>query len=68
MHQIIFEVKESSDGSFAASALGYRIQAQGEDWEELKSTVRDSVRSYFEAEKRPAMIRLMLLKEEVIGL
>lgn len=64
--QIVFEVKESPEGGYEAAALGFDIFTQGENWEELKSMVRDAVRAYFFDEEPPAVIRLMLLKEEVM--
>lgn len=67
MHQIVFEAVESSDGGYEASALGHRIHTRGEDWEDLKAMVREAVRAHFDEESRPAMIRLYLVREEVLS-
>lgn len=67
MHQIVFEVVESGDGGYEAHALGHRIHTQGDDWEDLKSMVQDAVRTHFEAEMRPSMIRLLFVREEVLS-
>ena len=68
MKQIVFEVNESVDGGFEASALGYSIFTQGEDWEDLKAMIQDAVRCYFpEEDQRPALIRLLLTREEVLS-
>lgn len=50
MKQIVFEVVESLDGGYEATALGHNIFTQGEDWEDLKSMVQDAVRCHFELE------------------
>lgn len=67
MTHIVFEVVESADGGFEATALGHRIHTQGEDWEDLKAMVQDAVRNHFEPEDRPAMIRLLFVREEVMS-
>lgn len=66
MHQIVFEVVESIEGGYEASALGYRIHTQGETWDELKAMVQDAVRTHFLESERPAMIRLLFVREEVL--
>ena len=66
MHQVVFEVVESQDGGFEASALGHRIHTQGENWEDLKAMVQDAVRAHFPEADRPAMIRLLFVREEVL--
>jgi hypothetical protein len=67
MNQIVFEVVESADGGYEASALGYRIHTQGDNWDDLKAMVQDAVRCHFDKDKRPAMIRLLFVREEVIS-
>jgi hypothetical protein len=41
--EIIFEVTEAEEGGFCASALGYGINTQAENLEELRAQVRDAV-------------------------
>lgn len=69
MSEIIFEVREDEvDGGYTASALGYGIHTQGETIEELRTMVRDAVRSYFdESMQAPKIIRLHIVREEVIA-
>ena len=64
--EIIFLVEESPEGGYEARALGYAIFTEADSFEELKIQVRDAVRCHFEEEDRPAMIRLHLVKEEVL--
>lgn len=66
--EITFEVTEDeTDGGYFASALGYGIHTQGEDWADLKAMVRDAVLCHFEAHAIPKVIRLRLVKDEAIA-
>lgn len=65
--EIIFVVEESPEGGYEARALGYSIFTEGESFEELRKMVRDAVACHFgESESRPTLIRLHLVKDEVI--
>lgn len=59
MSEIIFEVREAEEGGLWARALGHSILTQGEDWNELRTTVKDAAACHFEKEtERPKVIRL----------
>ncbi len=64
--EIIFEVEESPGGGFEARALGHAIFTEAETLEELREMVRDAVRCHFDPETAPRLIRLHLVKDEVI--
>jgi hypothetical protein len=64
--EIIFAVSESPEGGYEARALGHSIFTQADTMEELKTMVQDAVRCHFEPPNVPAMIRLHLVKDEVI--
>ncbi len=64
--EIIFLVRESPEGGYEARALGYPIFTEAETFEELKGMVKDAVQCYFEETEKPRLIRLHLVKEEVI--
>ena len=64
--EIIFEVLESPEGGYEAQALGEGIFTQADTIEELKSMVQDAVRCHFDEAKRPRIIRLHLVRDEVI--
>ena len=67
--EIIFEVTESEEGGFCASALGHGISTQGESLEELREMVRDAVSCYFDGEaEAPKLIRLHFVRDEVLAL
>lgn len=64
--EIIFAVEESPEGGYEARALGYSIYTQADTLAELKEMVQDAVRCHFDEEGRPRVIRLHLVKDEVI--
>ena len=64
--EIIFAVDESPEGGYEARALGYSIYTQADTLAELREMVRDAVSSHFDEEDRPRVIRLHLVKDEVI--
>ena len=64
--EIIFTVEDAPEGGYTARALGYAIFTQGETLEELRRMVRDAVNCHFEKENKPKLIRLHMVKDEVI--
>ena len=64
--EIIFSVEESPEGGYEARALGYSIYTQADTLAELRAMVRDAVSCHFDEEDRPRVIRLHLVKDEVI--
>ena len=64
--EIIFEVEESPEGGFEARALGHAIFTEAGTLDKLREMVRDAVRCHFEPETAPRIIRLHLVKDEVI--
>ena len=65
--EIIFSVQESPEGGYEARALGYSIFTQGDSMDELKQNVREAVHCHFDDGQAPAVIRLHLVKDEVIS-
>lgn len=70
MREIFFEVREDEvDGGYAACALGYGIHTQGETVEELRTMIKDAVDCYFDEDaKRPHLIRLHFVRDEVLSM
>jgi hypothetical protein len=64
--EIIFEVEESPEGGFEARALGHAIFTEADTLEQLRDMVRDAVRCHFDPGAAPRLIRLHLVKDEVI--
>ena len=66
--EIIFVVEEAPEGGYTAKALGHNIFVEADSLAELKEMVRDAVRCHCEAEDMPGLVRLHVVKDEVIGL
>jgi hypothetical protein len=60
-------VEESPEGGYDARALGHSIYTQAETIDELKAMLQDAVRCHFDEPRRPKVIRLHLVKDEVIA-
>ena len=54
------------DGGYTASALGYGIHTQGEDWNDPKAMVRDAVLCIGDSMPRPRLIRFHFVRDEVL--
>ena len=68
MSEIIFEVREADEGGFWARALGHSIFTQGEDWNDLRTMVKDAVTCHFADDAgRPKVIRLHYVRDEVMA-
>ena len=67
LSEIIFEVTEADEGGYNARALGHSIFTQGDDWADLKEMVKDATRCHFDDECMPRMIRLHLVKDELMA-
>ena len=64
--EIIFSVQESPEGGYEARALGHSIFTQADSMEELRRNVREAVQCHFDEGAAPSVIRLHLVKDEVI--
>lgn len=65
--EIIFSIEESPEGGYEARALGHPIFTQAESLEELKTMLRDAVTCHFDESSKPRVIRLHMVKDEVIS-
>ena len=63
MNEIVFVVEESPEGGYTAKALGFSIFTEGDNLDELKKNVKESVHCHFE-KNTPKIIRLHYVKEE----
>lgn len=65
--EIIFLVEEDPEGGYTARAIGESIFTQGETLAEVREMVRDAVQCHFEENERPQLIRLHIVRDEVIA-
>lgn len=68
MKEIIFLVEEAIEGGFTAKALGESIFTEGETLEEVKSNIKEAVECHFEEAELPKLIRLHIVKDELMTL
>lgn len=68
MSEIIFIVENSDEGGYTARALGYSIYTEAETFEELKEHVKDAVKCHFNEEEYPHIVRLHMVKDEVMAI
>lgn len=66
MSEIIFIVEASPEGGFTARALGAPVFTEADTEEQLADNVRDAVACHFEADRRPKVIRLHFVRDEII--
>jgi hypothetical protein len=66
MNEIIFIVEEAPEGGYTARGLGHSIFTEADTWEELKESAQEAVRTHFEEGQQPRIIRLHIVKEEVL--
>jgi predicted RNase H-like HicB family nuclease len=67
MNEIIFLIEEALEGGYTAKAIGEGIFTEGDTLEEIKKNIREAVGCHFEEGKKPKLIRLHMIKEEVIS-
>ena len=64
--ELIFLVEEAPEGGYLAQALGYSIYTEADTWQGLREAVQDAVQCDLDELNRPAMVRLHVVREEVI--
>ena len=65
--EIIFIVEESTEGGFEARALSHSIYTEADTLEDIRSMVKDAVQCHFDEKDRPKLIRLHIVKDEVMA-
>jgi hypothetical protein len=66
MSEILFVVEESDDGGWMAKAVGHSLVTEADSLEALRTAVREAVDCHFDDTPRPALIRLHIIREEVL--
>jgi hypothetical protein len=64
--EIIFSVQESPEGGYQARTLGFSIFTEADTLDELKTMILDAVSCHFENGQKLSVIRLHMVKDEVI--
>lgn len=66
MCEIIFLVEEADEGGFTARAVNESIFTEGDTLDELRRNVREAVECHFEEHRAPKLIRLHIVREEIL--
>ncbi len=66
-NEITFIVEDAIEGGYTAHALGESIVTEADNVEELHKMVRDAVDCHFEPDKKPKIIHLHFIRDEVIA-
>ncbi|MBX7142154.1 MAG: hypothetical protein K1X63_13850 [Chitinophagales bacterium] len=65
--EIIFLVEDDPEGGYTARAIGESIFTEAETLEELRTNVKDAVSVHFDDGKKPAVIRLHFVRDEILS-
>jgi dephospho-CoA kinase len=68
MKELIFLVEEAIEGGLTAKALGESIFTEADSLNELKSNIKEAVECHFEEGQAPKLIRLHIVKDELLTL
>lgn len=66
MNEVFFLIEEALEGGYTAKALGESIFTEGDTLDELKTNIREAVHCHFDDDSLPKIIRLHMVKEEIL--
>ena len=66
MNEIIFLVEEADEGGYTARAVNESIFTEADTLDELRRNVREAVDCHFEEKQAPKVIRLHIVREEIL--
>jgi hypothetical protein len=66
VNELVFLVEEAPEGGFTARALGAAVFTEADTLDALREAIRDAVRCHFEAGDQPRMLRLHVVRDELI--
>jgi predicted RNase H-like HicB family nuclease len=67
MNEVFFLVEEALEGGYTAKAIGESIFTEADTMEELRANIKEAVHCHFDDDKLPKIIRLHLVKEELLA-
>ena len=66
MSELVFLVEEAQEGGYTARGLRESVFTEADTMEELRQAVRDAVRCHFEPGAEPRVIRLHMVRDEML--
>jgi hypothetical protein len=67
MSEVIFLVDEADEGGFIARAVSHSIFTEADTLDELRRKIRDAVECHFDDAQAPKLIRLHIVREEILS-
>ena len=64
--EFVFLVEEAPEGGYTARGLGAAVFTEADTMDGLRQAVRDAVRCHFEPGAEPKVIRLHVVRDEVL--
>lgn len=65
--EILFLVEEALEGGFNARSIGDSIFTQADTMDDLKIQIKDALNVHFDTKDMPKIIRLHIVRDEVIA-
>lgn len=66
MNEIIFLVEEADEGGYTARAVNEAIFTEGDSLDDVRRNVREAVECHYDDGKAPSLIRLHIVREEIL--
>jgi hypothetical protein len=64
--ELLFLVEESPEGGYTARAVGLSIFTEADNLDDLRRNIREAVECHFESGDAPKLIRLHIVREEIL--
>ncbi|MGH8997314.1 MAG: 2-oxoisovalerate dehydrogenase [Acidimicrobiales bacterium] len=65
--ELVFLVEEAPEGGYVARSLGEAIFTEADDLPGLRDMVRDAVACHFDEGDRPTVVRLHMVRDELLA-
>jgi hypothetical protein len=65
--EIIFLVDEAGEGGYTARAVNHSIFTEADTLDELRRNIREAVECHFDDGQAPKLIRLHIVREEILS-
>ncbi len=66
MSEIFFLIEEAIEGGWTARSTGVNIVTEADTLDELRANIREAVECHFDEGHAPKLIRLHIIREEVL--
>jgi hypothetical protein len=67
MGELVFEVVQEADGGYCAECLTESIFTQADSWDDLPTNAIEAVNAFYFDTSAPAIVRLHLVRDEVLS-